>query len=82
MKHDESGARLQALKAELRAEKAAKELTYDDIAERSDMQKMTVHRYMSGTRDIPMGKLLLMCDALGVDVSALIERAEQRFRQA
>lgn len=73
--------RIKALAAELRAEKAAKELTYDEIAERSNMQKMTVHRYMSGSRDIPMGKLLAMCEALGVSLPVLIERAEQRFRQ-
>lgn len=63
----------------LRAERAIQELTMDDMAERTGMPKITLHRYMKGQRDIPLKALATICKALGVPMVEIIDRAEQRL---
>lgn len=69
---------VKAIAAELRSEAARHNLTYKAIAEKANMQQMTVSRYMRGERDIPMSKLFAMCNALGITAGDLLARAIDR----
>lgn len=79
MDESEVQRRIEAVAAQLRAERAAVQMTYQEVADRAGMEKMTVNRYMNGKRDIPMGKLAAICDAMGVRIGDLMARAEDRL---
>ena len=70
---------------ELDAERYFQGLSYQDLAEQIGSEKMTVHRYLRGRggkpQDIPYTKLLALCDALGITLSDLLGRAEDRARK-
>lgn len=70
--------RLKATAAVLDQERYNQGLTYEELGRRSGMEKMTAHRYLKGSRDIPYSKLWDLCAALGVSVIDVITRAEDR----
>lgn len=65
-----------AVAAELRAERARKELSLDQLVAASGIAKSTVQRYLGGKRDIPIPSLVELCRALDVDPRLIFERAE------
>jgi len=74
------GAEIQtAIAEELRSERAVQRITMDEIADRSGMVKITLHRYMQGSRDIPVKALADICRALNVPMGEIIARAETRL---
>jgi transcriptional regulator with XRE-family HTH domain len=62
--------------AELRAEKARRNITEAQIAEKSGIHRVSVSRYLSGVRAIPMATLADLCRALGLDTFELVNKAE------
>lgn len=67
-----------AVAAELRAEKAASNLTLSDIARLSGVTKGSVQRYLAAERHIDMRTLNALALALGTTPGELIERAQER----
>lgn len=50
-----------------------KGLSYQDLAKQSGVPKATIQRYVAGNTDrIDIDKLQMICNALGVDVSAIL----------
>lgn len=74
-------AESQAVAAQLRAERAAAELTIDQLSDRSGIHKQTLMRYLKGTREIPLASFYAIADGLGVTADELLERAQRRHRQ-
>lgn len=70
---------LDAMAAELRAERARQELTLEAIANEAGMQIKTVQRYLKGERDIPFTRLRAICAALKVSPVELMVRVEKRI---
>lgn len=68
--------------AELRAERSAKKMTYDQLAARSGVNRRTMSRLLQAQRGIDTAHLASLCEALDVDVASLIERAETRAKDA
>lgn len=67
-----------AIAAELRAEKSAREIQYDEISAASDLPLRTLTRYFKGERSVNAEHFLLLCDALGVAPADVIARARTR----
>ena len=70
----------QAVSATLRAERAAAQMTQAELAERSGLGYQTVMRLEKGERSPSVSQLAALCSALGLSMSDLVERAEQRLR--
>ena len=70
-----------AIAAELRAERAAQQATYEALAERMDSNPGTLYKYFSGKRALPLGTFSAVCDALGVDPMTIGQRAQQRLQE-
>lgn len=70
---------IEAMAAELRAEKAAKRMTLDDLSEASGVPKSSLVRYLDGTRDIPGSTFQQLCDGLTVDPAEMMTRARHRL---
>lgn len=72
-----------AVAAELRAEKAAQNLTNQDIADSSGIPVVSVQRYLAPTREIDVTVLGRLAVALGKTAAEVVEAAEVRLaRQA
>lgn len=65
-----------AFAAELRAERARKQIQFDDIAAKTGINKRTLFRLFDGERDLRAKHLILIADALGVDAQDIITRVE------
>lgn len=50
-----------------------------DLAESADIPMRSLKRYLDGEREIPLTELRSIARALGVSVTALIDRAEDRL---
>lgn len=64
--------------AELRAERAAKQITYDKLAELTGINRRTLIRLLKAERAIDTAHLASLCEALGMDIVDLISAAERR----
>lgn len=71
-----------AVAATLRAERAAAQLSQRELAERAGIGYQTVMRMEKGDRPaaLTVGHLAAVCAVLGLSISELVERAEQRLR--
>lgn len=68
--------RPEALAAELRAEMARQNITQRELAAKVELNLRTLQRYLHGQTAIRYADLIRVADALGVQVSTLVERAE------
>ena len=68
-----------AIAAEIKAETAAIGWKQADLAKATNMQPSTLHRYLSGARDIPMPVFAGIASALGLSMVELAQRAERRL---
>lgn len=68
-----------AVAAELRAERVAQEVTFDDLTERVSLSKSTLLLLFNARRLISIEALVEIADALGVSVLEIVERAERRL---
>lgn len=69
----------EAIAEQLRAERAARGLTIEELVARTTLHRSSVIRYLSGERDIKMSALFEMAEALGLTVPVLLLRAEERL---
>lgn len=68
-----------ALGAEIRAEAAAQKIPLSRLAETTGVGRVSLYRYLDGTREMPVSVLLRSADTLHVSVGVLIDKAEQRL---
>lgn len=68
-----------ALVMQIKAEMAARDWRQPNLAEKADIPTSTLHRYLNGTRDIPMPMVLNMARALNLSLIELVQRAERRL---
>lgn len=61
--------------AEVRADLARFNMRVTDLAHVSGVPYQTLRRYLRAERDIPLNTLEMICGALGVEVSEILERA-------
>lgn len=54
---------------------ARQDLTQGDVAQRAGITQPTLSRGLSGKRDVGLAEAIRICDALGVRLSDLIDRA-------
>lgn len=71
-----------AVAATLRAERAAAKLTQGELAAQAGLGYQTVMRMEKGDRPaaLTIDHLSAVCAVLGLSISELVERAEQRLR--
>lgn len=69
----------QALADELHAEREGQRMTLDDLARRSGVPKVTLQRYLAGTREIRIDALANICRALGISIGEMAGRAQARY---
>ena len=68
-----------AVAAELRAERVAQEVTFDDLVKRVSLSRATTWRLLNAERLITIEALVEVAGALGVSVLEIAERAEKRL---
>ena len=68
-----------AVASQLRAERAAAQMSVRELAEASGVTQQSLLRYLNEKRDIPIPVLYQICSGLGVPVHELIRRAERRL---
>jgi transcriptional regulator with XRE-family HTH domain len=70
-----------AIAAELKAERAATGVQNTVIAETSGISPRQVIRIFNGERTVGVSDLIMICKALGIDLTTLIARAEARVEK-
>lgn len=70
-----------AVAAELRAERAAQQATYETLAEHMGSNPGTLYKYFSGKRAIPLSTFSAICEALRIDPLTIGQRAQQRINE-
>lgn len=70
-----------AVAAELRAERAAKDLTAKDLSALAGIPYASLRRYLGAERHIDVATLAELCRALDLDVGALVARATERLER-
>lgn len=74
------GADIQsAIAVQIKAEMAARDWKQADLARATGMAGGTLHRYLSGLRDIPLPVFVDICHALGLSINELVARAQRRL---
>lgn len=68
-----------AVAEQLRAERAAKGITYDRLAQLTGMSKFTVMRYLKQERSIPLPEFAALSEALGLAPVEVMRRAMERI---
>lgn len=76
-----NGSFTDGILAELRAEIAAQGLSKLTFAERTDYKYERVNKVLNGATDLKLEMAKHFCDALGVSLSDLIDRADQRAQR-
>lgn len=71
----------QVIASELRAQKARLNATNEDIAKQADVTSMTISRYLTGERKIPVDVFWAICESLHLDGGALLNSAAKSVRQ-
>lgn len=78
MNRTETDRLVQGLAATLRAERAAHNLTLEQVAEQSGLSRSTVIRLMDGTREVTVSALARLAQVYGVEPADLLREAERR----
>jgi len=68
-----------AIATQIKAEMAAKDWKQADLANASGIPTSTLHRYLSGARDIPLPVFAAIAQALNLSILELVARAERRL---
>ena len=68
-----------AVVAVLRGERAAQRITYDELSERSGLDRSTVLRMLNNQRDLKMSQLSALCSALKLSVVDVMRQAQARM---
>lgn len=70
-----------AVAEQLRAERAARQMSFKDLVAATGMAEQTLIRYFNGKRDIPLNQLAAIADALGLSPVELVTRATDRIKK-
>lgn len=70
-----------AVSTTIRAERAAQKLTQEEVWTRAEMPRATFIRIESGEREPNLTQTAALASALGMTVSELVHRAEQRLAE-
>jgi transcriptional regulator with XRE-family HTH domain len=74
------GAEIQAaMAAQIKAEIAVRDWKQPELAKRAGIPTSTLHRYLSGERDIPLPAFADIADALSLSYVELAARAQRRL---
>lgn len=74
------GADIQsAMAVQIKAEMAARDWKQSDLATAAAIPTSTLHRYLSGVRDIPLPVFADIAQALGLSMLELAARAQRRL---
>ena len=68
-----------AIAVQIKAEMAARDWKQPELAKRSGIPTSTLHRYLTGDRDIPLPAFVEIANALGVTYLELAARAQRRL---
>jgi transcriptional regulator with XRE-family HTH domain len=68
-----------AMAVQIKAEMAARNWKQSDLATAAGIPTSTLHRYLSGARDIPLPVFADIANALGLSMIELAQRAERRL---
>lgn len=68
-----------AIAVQIKAEMAARDWKQSDLANASGIPTSTLHRYLSGARDIPLPVFAEISNALGLSMIELAARAQRRL---
>jgi len=68
-----------AIAVQIKAEMAARDWKQPDLARESGIPTSTLHRYLTGVRDIPLPAFAEIADALGLTYLELAGRAQRRL---
>jgi len=68
-----------AIAVQIKAEMAARDWKQPELAKRSGIPTSTLHRYLTGERDIPLPAFAEIANALGVTYLELAGRAQRRL---
>lgn len=68
-----------AFAAQMRAERAAADLTQTQLASKAGMGRTTLIRIEAGERDMDTTQLAGLCNALGLSLVEFVSRAEERL---
>lgn len=71
----------EALAAEIDAERRSRGVTYEALSAYTGMQIKTLHRYISGERDVSAPRLRAIAEGIGIKLSDLMCRVEERIDQ-
>lgn len=66
-----------AIAAELRAQRARVQVTFDALADKTGLAKTTVMNYLNGRREIPVPAFTELCRALGANPHVLFDAAQK-----
>lgn len=69
-----------AVAAELRAERARKQITVQKLADEAELSKSAVLHYLNGQRTIPIASFIEICRAIEVSPVTIMERAENSVK--
>ena len=75
----EAGARAAAVAATIRAERAAAQLSQNELASRAGIPRPTYLRYERGDRNIPVVTAIQLAEALGMTFGEFARRVEDRL---
>jgi transcriptional regulator with XRE-family HTH domain len=77
------GERLEAaLATQIKVELVERSMDQKDLAEAAGMDRVSLSRYMTGKRSMPMPTFFKVAEALGLSPRVLMERAEARLQSA
>ena len=68
-----------AVAATLRAERGVLGLSLDDLEERTSIPKVSIQRYLAGTRPLTIDTLYVLAGALGMSLQQAIAEAQRRL---
>ncbi|QIG57710.1 transcriptional repressor [Arthrobacter phage Shoya] len=68
-----------AMAAQIKAEMAARDWKQPNLADATGIPTSTLHRYLSGARDIPLPVFAEIAKALDLSVMELAGRAQRRL---
>lgn len=71
-----------AIAAQIRAERAAANMTKDDVLKAAGISRTTYYLLESGDRTLDVTQLANICKAIGISMSDLLERATARMTPA
>lgn len=78
---DYEEAMVAAVSAVIKMEMVGQGLRQQDVAERVGIHRETLSRYLGGKKEMPVGTLFQIAEALGLSAPEIMTRAETRIQK-